>query len=529
MNKINLLLLILIVLFSFILRVYKIDVAPSSLTWDETAVGYNAFTIANFGREEYGTFLPLVFRSFGEGKQPVHIYITAFFVKMLGLSEFSTRLPSAIFGSLNVLLIFYLSKVMFNNNLIAYFSSFFLAISPQNLFFSRFNHEANFALFFFMLGFLTFCHSFRWKILLPLSFLLFILSMVSYNAAKIVIPLLFVLLIISYFGKIKANKVGVFIILFLLLGSVTLIAFKPQLLGLTRYNQTLQGDKELERTFVFRYTNSHLLGRVNLVLTQYFWHFDPKYLFFSGGKNPRLSSQGSGEFYPIDAPFLLLGVLYLLYKRSKVSFLILGWGLLGPLPSSLFAEAPHAGRAAFMMGSWHIISAVGVYYFLHFLKKKILKVFVLTFILIIFSLYTLNFLNNYFQVFIKQYAIDWQYGMKQVVDYTKDHSEYFSVKVTDIRSQPYIFFLYYLKFPLPDYLSTVIFNKGEVSSFNNVASFDRYSFGGLSGIEEIPPKGVLYVLSPSEYDGLKLRHMYDVKKVIFYPNGTDAFYIVSAK
>lgn len=529
MNKINLLLLILIVLFSFILRVYKIDVAPSSLTWDETAVGYNAFTIANFGKDEYGNFLPLYFRSFGEDKQPVHIYITAIFVKIFGLSEFSTRLPAAIFGTLNVLLIFYLARGLFNSNLIALLASFFLAISPQNIFFSRFNHEANFALFFFMLGLLLFHFSLKRVVFLPYSFVSFFLSIFSYNAAKIVVPFFVTILIIVYFKKVIRDKANLLIIFLLFLGFGLLIYFQPRIVGVARFNQTVQGKKDIEQTKVFKLTGNYLLGRINLALIQYSWHFDPKYLFFSGGKNPRLSSQGSGEFYPIDLPFLILGVIYLLYKRSRVSFLILVWAVLGPLPSSLFAEAPHVGRATFMMGSWHIISAVGVYYFLHFLKKKILKVFVLTFILIIFSLYTLNFLNNYFQVFIKQYAIDWQYGMKQVVDYTKDHSEHFSVKVTDIRSQPYIFFLYYLKFPLPDYLGMVIFNKGEVSSFNNVASFDRYSFGGLSGIEEIPPKGVLYVLSPSEYDGLKLKHLYEVKRIIFYPNGTDAFYIVSAK
>src|SRR3989344_517563 len=144
--------LFLIIILAATLRIYRLDSAPPSLSWDETAVGYNAWTIANWGRDEYGKVFPAFFKSFSDDKHPVHIYATAVSVKLLGLSEFSTRLPSALFGILNVLLIFFLAKLMFSSEILGLFASVLLTISPYNIHFSRFNHEANFALFFFMLG-----------------------------------------------------------------------------------------------------------------------------------------------------------------------------------------------------------------------------------------------------------------------------------------------------------------------------------------------------------------------------------------
>src|SRR3989344_8321034 len=96
--KIAWIVLAVIVVFSTALRFYKLDQIPPSLSWDEAAVGYNAYTIANWGKDKWGKSFPLVFKSFEDDKHPVHIYITAFWVKLLGSSDFVTRFPAALFG-----------------------------------------------------------------------------------------------------------------------------------------------------------------------------------------------------------------------------------------------------------------------------------------------------------------------------------------------------------------------------------------------------------------------------------------------
>lgn len=521
--------LFLIVLLASFLRVFKIDLVPPSLTWDEVAVGYNAFTIANYGKDEYGVSFPLYFRSFGEDKQPIHIYITALFIKFFGFNEFTTRLPVAIFGVLNIILIFFLAKVLFKNEYVALLAALFLSISPQNIHFSRFNHEANFALFFFMLGLLLFFKSLKKRnYLLTLSVLSFFLSAISYHAAEVAVPPVVLLLIILYFRQLRQYKNNLLITVILIF-IILIFSFNQQrLLGINRYNQTTQGNADIEKTQIYKNTHNYFLGRIDLILSQYLSHFKPKFLFISGDENPRLSAQGAGEFYTIDALFLAVGVFFLIKRRSKESIFLLGWALVGPLPSSLFTPSPHAARAMFMMGSWHLVSALGFYSIINIINKFSWKIISMAVCLIVLGISLYSYLNYYFGEFAKRYAIDWQYGMKQMTEYVGNHDEFSNVFVTDTRSQPYIFFLYYLKTPLPDYLNTVIYNNSTSKSYNNVVVFNKYYFGG-DLIESLPVKGNLYILNPSEYDGLRYKSSFDIKKVIHYPNETVAFYIVAAK
>lgn len=528
-NLIVYLILGLIVLFALIIRVYQIDIIPPSLTWDEAAVGYNAYTIANWGKDEYGKSFPLYFKSFGEDKQPIHIYITAIFVKLFGLSEFSTRISVAIFGALNVLIIFFLVKILFKSNLIALLSSLFLAISPQNIFFSRFNHESNFALFFFMLGLLLFyTYLNKKRLFLTFSFCSFLISSISYHAAEIIIPLIVVVLGTLYFRDIIKDKFNIITIFLIFTGFIIISLLNPQLLGIVRYNQTIQGNSDIEKTELFVKTHNYFLGRVNLAFNQYLLHFTSKYLFEAGDKNPRLSAQ-KGEFYKFDAILLLIGVGYLISKKTKVGILVLFWGILGPLPSALFAEAPHAGRATFMMGSWQIIASLGFYTIINLFKKAHWKLLVSLILIIILLISMINYLKFYFNEFPKKYAVDWQYGMKQIVEYVNNSKEFSQVYNTSIRAQPYIFYLYFLKYPLPDYLQTVLVNNLSDKDYNNIASFDRYYFTGWDAIKDGALAKVLYILTPSEYDGLVSRSNFEIKKVIYYPNGGTAFFIVALK
>lgn len=526
MNIKNNIILFIIIILAIIVRFYKLEVIPPHLSWDEAANGYNAWTIANYGRDEYGKLSPLYFRSFGDDKHPVHIYLTAPFVKVFGLNEFATRFPSALFGVLNVLIIYFLAKIMFEKEFLAQISAFFLAISPVNIHFSRFNHEANFALFFFMLALFFFYHSIKKKKkLLFFSTLSFAVCFITYHPAKILVPVVLLILSILYWRKIferKKETIFSFIII-LLLGFV--IIKNPQLLGIARIKQTALNQDQIKKTYLYSLTKNEFLGELNLVTQQYNLHLKSEFLFTLGDKNPKLSSH-KGEFYKIEAILLFIGFIYLVSRKSKESIVLIIWALTAPIPSSLTSEVPHAARALFLMGSWNLISAIGFFRLITLLKKPALKLclIIAIFVILIYSL--INYLT-YLGEYSQSYAIDWQYGYKQVVEYIKENGKYNQVFVTNVRSQPYIFFLYYLKVPLPDFRNTVLYNNSQTKSYNTVLSFDKYYFDGWDPVEIIPAEGVLYVLTPSQYDGLRHRSQFEVKKVVKFPNGTEAFYLVS--
>src|SRR3989344_1873232 len=107
-------LLLLIILLAIVLRLWQLGINPPSLTWDETAWGYNAYSLGIDGRDEFGRFLPLDYlESFGDFKPPVYAYLDIFPVKIFGLNEFAVRFPSALFGVLTVLVTYFLTKRIF--------------------------------------------------------------------------------------------------------------------------------------------------------------------------------------------------------------------------------------------------------------------------------------------------------------------------------------------------------------------------------------------------------------------------------
>jgi hypothetical protein len=117
--------------------------------------------------------------------------------------------------------------------------------------------------------------------------------------------------------------------------------------------------------------------------------------------------------------------------------------------------------------------------------------------------------------------------MKQIVDYLDSTKGVKKVYMTIARSQPHIFYLYHLKTPLPEYLDTVVPNTGPTSGVSRINSFGKYYFGNWSVVESAPVYGVYYVMTPFEYSGVRNRDMFKVKNVILYPNGSDAFYIIT--
>jgi len=141
--------------------------------------------------------------------------------------------------------------------------------------------------------------------------------------------------------------------------------------------------------------------------------------------------------------------------------------------------------------------------------------------------------KNYIVYYLTRYsvaeAIEWQYGMKQSALYALEHPEYTEVFVDKVRQQPYIFFLYYLRVPLPLFLSTVRYDLSQSNSFNTVSSFGKYNFGNWDPIESYPSPGILYTITPSFYSGLRFKDYFDVKKLVKYPDGSDAFFLVEGK
>ena len=540
-KKDGLILLCVVVLFIFatLPRINGFGTVPPALNWDEMAVGVNGWTIATEGRDEWGHRFPLTFKSFGDDKNPVHIYTTALFIKLFGLSETSVRLPVVVFGIANVILLFFVAKKLFKSNFVAFVSSLSLAVSPYNLIFSHFNHELNFTIFFFLVGVLLFFNGLqKGKGLILFSFIFFAIDLLSYNSAKIVVPIFVTVLIALYIKELLEKRVEFFLGLVIFFSVIMFIFLNPNLSGINRANQTSFSEYDIKHSTYFEETENIYLARFYLVKDQYLSHFSSMYLFITGDYNARLSTKVFGQFYWIESILLVYGVIMLILLRTKEAFILGVLLVIAPIPSALFKESPHSARAMFMTGSMHILIGLGSYLIVRlliFIKERAplraidyrILVGIVLLPLVIYYLVQVNtFSSFYVSEYPKKYAIDWQYGMKDVVEYVKDHPDALRVYVTDSRSQPYIFFRFYNPISNSEFSKNMALDESQWKASNTVELYERYVFGRWDKVKSEPKKGVLYVLTSTEYSALLHKTDFEVKKLIKYPNGTDAFFIV---
>jgi 4-amino-4-deoxy-L-arabinose transferase-like glycosyltransferase len=490
----------IILVLAFILRFFKLGSNPPELFFDEMALGYNAYSIAQTGMDEHGKKFPLVyFTSFGDYKPPLYIYTAVPLVKALGLSNFTTRFPSALFGSLTVLLTYFLVLEIFKTKkykrTIALITSVFLAISPWHIFLSRVAYEANLASFFTVLSIYLFLKSFKSKYLIILAAFFAGLAMYTFNSARLGIPLLFIGFFFFFFKRIFKNKLG--LVISLAVAAIFMIGLIPHLTskeGKIRYNEvnifadldiitdSNQRIGEDSNSFLARIIHNRRIGYSLLFLQHYFDNFDLRFLFLNGDVNPRLHNQETGQMYLIALPFFLLGTYFLLKKRGNHTFILFYWLFAGLIPASLARETPHALRSEITLPVWQIITAVGIYYFFSKFKHQTIKILILSLYFISF----IYFIHNYFYHYPKQYSQFWYSGLKSASQYAFEHQQDFQTIIMPDLGRSYIAFLFYNSFnPLDFQNANKTYPHSEVLSGDLFVTkqFDKFYF-------QIPDKDI---------------------------------------
>ena len=88
----------IILIIAIFTRLYRIDELPQGVHVDEAGIAYDAYCFANYGVDRYLNKMPVYMINFGLGQSALYTYIDSIFIKMLGLSMLSIRLPSVILG-----------------------------------------------------------------------------------------------------------------------------------------------------------------------------------------------------------------------------------------------------------------------------------------------------------------------------------------------------------------------------------------------------------------------------------------------
>jgi 4-amino-4-deoxy-L-arabinose transferase-like glycosyltransferase len=534
-----------VIVLSIVLRLWQLGGVPASPDWDEVALGYNAYSILETGRDEYGKFLPVVFRSFDDYKPGLYTYLIIPFIPIFDLTVFTVRLPAAIIGVVGVIATFFLSKELFRNNkykdYISLTVAFIMAISPWDIQFSRVAFEAHAAAVFNILVALFFIKALKKPLFLIPSAVFAALGIYMYQSEKVFMPLFLLILLLVYFKDfvkipkkyiISAVLLGLLVILpmglYIVTNKESLLrvkgtsVFSDQTQVLKNSIEKLERDKE----------NGDLLGLVldnrrivygTTIVAGYLSHFNLNWLFISADL-ARHHAPFMGLLYLWELPFLLLGIYFLVFGDfdRKTKLFIFLWLLITPIPASITSGVPHAVRTMNFLPVWEIIITAGIFNSLVYIRKyKILsKVFYVA--LVVFG--TFNFAYYLNQYFVQQNfytAVDWQYGWEETAGYVKSiENNYDKIIVSDAQplDRSYMFFAFYLKFPPKDYQTY-----GEKSSggFAEAHYFGKYEFRPLDFEKDSKKQNVLLVGLSKEFPSTT-----DALKEIKYPNGKTAIKIV---
>lgn len=521
--KKNWIILILIVLFAAVIRFWQFGSVPASPDWDEASIGYNAYSILQTGKDEYGTPFSFVFRSFDDYKPGLYIYLTIPFVALLGLSVETVRMPSAIFGILTVIATYFLVKEFFKKESLALLSSFLLAISPWSIQFSRIGFESNVGVAFNVFAALFFLVGLKRPWFLTLSAFFAGINLYEYQSEKVFTPLLFLALIFIFRKQLfavpkkylaTAVLLGVFITLPLVFYTFTNTEGLSRARGVSVFSEQSLIEQNARRLIVDQERRDYLgmlfdnrrLEFIKAVFAGYLSHFDINWLFITGDL-ARHHAPNMGLMYLWELPFLLLGIYTIIFGKFdiKTKLLVFSWFFIAPIPASITSGVPHAVRTLNFLPIFQIFTAVGVITAFEYLSNSKHRILTVKLKYLIFSFCFLFFISN-FSYFLNQYFVqqnyytseDWQYGYKEAALEVKAlESSYNKIVVSNKphMDQSYMFFLFYLKYPPTKYQ---LESKVASGGFRENHTFSKYEFRPIEWAKE-DRQGALFVGRPQDF------------------------------
>ncbi len=528
MTKQKILFWVIILVITYFTRLYRLTEYPPHLTIDEVSIGYNAFSILKTGKDEWGIPFPISFRSVGDYKAPVLVYLTVPFVWLLGLNEWSVRLPVAIFSAFNIFLLWYLTRRhIFNQkySLLSYLTALLFSLSPWLIVFSRSGFEAVLALTF-LLANLLFLFEFRKSGRLLHFFFMFVfayLSAITYHSTKIVVPLLNIFFILAdyrYFlhcltGWYRKDKVSLLITGVLFFG-VTFFFVQNFIIG--------PGASRAGMTFLskdYDYTNgllpkfsyhplasfTSIIGLAGLWFKRFMEYFSANFYLGNGLGLSTPGWPGQGVILAIEYPFLLIGFWLLLSSKkffnasiteSFVTRILLVWFLLSFLPASITNNSQHSLRTLNVVPVISILIALGLTQCLGAVRTNTMKHLLLVLVIAGYLFGIVRFMDFYTLHYPVELSETRSFGWKQVAIFAGEHhGEYDRVYVDPqfgtqgpyTYGVPFLYFLFYSQYD-PN-----IYNSDPRRKLGG-SDFDNYLFTPINWPDIDHGQDNLYIAGP---------------------------------
>ncbi|HEX2914210.1 MAG TPA: glycosyltransferase family 39 protein [Chloroflexia bacterium] len=492
-------LLLVITLVAAVLRLYALDLYPQRFNQDEMVMGYDAWSIWLTGRDQHGQFLPIHFQTFNDYVPPVGNYITAPFVGILGLNEFTTRLPYALFGIATVWLVGLLGRRWFGV-IAGLVAAGLMATDPWHLNYSRIAFPASLVPFFTVLSLYCFTQAltlirsvaeseqspkrsvYGWLIAAGVSFALLTSA---YPPLKMEAPMLFgacILAALPVFWKRK--RLGL-----VLIAAYALVVSPVAINQLQNWSTTQT-----------RYSNISVFLAKNWpteLLFQYASHYNPRFLFFDGFKEGvGIRPDGVGELFWLEGLLWLLAFAgFIIFSRElnrKVGFhlplVLVIWFLTFPIAASLtVGQPPYEIRAYNFLPLPQLLSGFGVVVAGRVLAKyqwgKLKAFWIAASVAVaLFVVFQVIFLSYFFGPSLLQTStapkdLPYNVGMSRVVVAVQQQATACDTIYLQPDNQAYIYYLFLSKYPPEKFQHAKIISEVNRTGWLIMDSFDNVQIG----------------------------------------------------
>lgn len=468
--------LTIIFFISAFVRLISLDQIPAGLYVDEASLGYNAFSILQTGKDEYGMSFPIFLRSFAVFTPPLYSYLSIIPIALLGFNIFSVRLLSALSGIALVYLTYLIIKrsSVKHASYLALLSALIVALSPWAIFQSRTAQQANFGLTLFIFSIFLFILSIR-KIIyfIPASIIL-ALSAYTYHAERVLSFVFLIIITITfrrYFTRFRKTVfLGIFVFFLISLPQLLLL-YTPG--SLQRYNTQGYTQNKVFENYGGNFRNIPVIGRglyiVNKFSAQYISSYSPRNLFFEPESQTFRSMPTMAVFYFwMIIPFFW-GIKYFYRERKDdVIKLVSLCIIFGSLPAALTGDPFYTLRMLPTIWGLGIVISFGLLNIIQKLHSKIIM-YGTGISLVIISV--LMIYISYFIIFRSERSYAFGYPFLEFAKISEKNKEQKYVLDAEIYDAPYILLASYKSFDpvqlqkqtnletLTNYYTDINFNK----------------------------------------------------------------------
>jgi len=502
-QRTRILLFILIFIVGIAVRVYQFGDIPNGIFRDEASIGYDTYSMLNYGIDHNGFHNPVILVGLGGGggQDSIYAYFSMPFVALLGLSSISIRLMNLIFGIIT-LVIFYLLVRETDDEKAALIAFFLIAINPWHIMISRWGLDCNIFPGLFVLATLVLIYTNKKGLFLLLAMVIYGLALYSYGTSFFVIPtfvsIVTILFLIQKRINLKFFLLGILILvliatpalLYVIINTFHLDSIQTSWISIPRTTGPVRISaitSLYSNEPFFSSTKRHVTDLVNL-------------LIFQNDGLIQNSVGGFGTIYLFSSPLLLLGLWVVvrdLINKSNpnnkyypgIIFLI--W-LISSILLVFVIEININRMNIIFIPLLYLIARAIVFIFeqSRFLGGVIIALYIFWFAL---------FCHNYFIDYPQQVGSAFNESLDQAIDYASLNTTEPIYISRDI-DLAYIYVLYNQKIDPNIFLKTVKY-ENPLKTIRYTASFGRFR---MMNISSFPSDGGAFIIDNNHLENVNI-------------------------